>query len=217
MENLCKGTAGCASQNRELGLFQGGVAFSANTFAKGASIGKAQPGRAMHGGAGEGPGSREAAPRRAGGAPGPRGGSDPRGGPARRSRQWQAGRQAGSGQEKEPRAGGRAGVRAGAAGPTCIELQLVAGQRLQRQLVALEAGIQQGSLHPQGAIGRLHRGRGERGEGINKALVESSARRSWNPGWEAAWFPSQRPPRRRGASGKCSAQEQAASVACWEV
>lgn len=48
-------------------------------------------------------------------------------------------------------------VREGAADPTCIKLQLVAGQRFERQLVALEAGIQQRSFHPQRAIGRLHR------------------------------------------------------------
>lgn len=42
--------------------------------------------------------------------------------------------------------------------PTCVKFQLVRRQRFEGELVTLEAGIQQWSLHPQGAIsGHLHR------------------------------------------------------------
>lgn len=42
--------------------------------------------------------------------------------------------------------------------PTCVKFQLVTGQRLEGEFVTLESGIQQRSLHPQGAIsGHLHR------------------------------------------------------------
>jgi hypothetical protein len=49
--------------------------------------------------------------------------------------------------------------------PTCVKLQLVTGQRLERELVTLEAGVQQRSLHPQGTISRhIHLLPGTEGE-----------------------------------------------------